>query len=111
MPEVKATWGKHNECNFPYWVSCDVGDVHFTAGMNTEQQARLIADRINTDPAEIEARVRKELAEKVRFFLNTKHDKEKIKYNAEQDWHRVILNDQLKEIRAEVLAIIEGDSK
>ena len=65
MPEVKATWGKHNECNFPYWVSCDVGDVHFTAGMNTEQQARLIADRINTDPAEIEARLRRKLWEEV----------------------------------------------
>ena len=47
-----------------FYVALLVNDKHFdTWGSTnelTEAEAKLIADRINTDPAEIEARVRKE---------------------------------------------------
>ena len=89
-----------------FYVALLVNDKHFdTWGSTnelTEAEAKLIADRINTDPAEIEARVRRELAIKIKglmIFSYTRYD----------EWGHDIGSESFD--RDKVLAIIEGDSK
>ena len=86
-----------------FYVALLVNDKHFdTWGSTnelTEAEAKLIADHINADPAEIEARVRKELAIKIKglmIFSYTRYD----------EWGHDIGSESFD--RDKVLAIIEG---
>ena len=40
--------------------------------------------------------------ERIEGIIDRKFDNEKISYNDEREWHRVILNEQLKEIKSAI---------
>ena len=62
-PEVGARVGDYDPT---YVVVQGLNRTFGSIKFDTEAEAKLIAGRINTDPAEIEARVRKELARKMK---------------------------------------------